>query len=248
MKIEELENFSLTLVRKLSNLIKEKRETMSVKIKEDLSLVTNLDKEVELILREEFSNKFNDLSIVGEEFPTIEKESNYVLYIDPIDGTSAFVDKGFDYAISIGILKKGKPYFGLVYDVANDFYFMNGKTNKKKVKNDLVIIQGNPECKKLSFENFNFNFVSGFSTALGIVRVSSGDFRSYIQTSNNLKSWDINGALSYLKYRGDIVIDFLRNVDLEDNTLKSGFVVYKKRDLEFDFWYKKNKKQIVNLL
>jgi fructose-1,6-bisphosphatase/inositol monophosphatase family enzyme len=248
MERKDFEQFALPLTQSLATYIKQERSSINVEIKMDQSLVTNLDKEVELRIRDAFSNKFEDLSIIGEEFGDVKGSSVYSLCIDPIDGTSAFVDKGFDYAISIGILKNGNPHFGLVYDVAEDVYYMNGKTNLKEEVSDIILTQGNPLVESLDYGSMNSRYVKGFSTALGIVRSSTLNLRAYVQTSNNLKLWDVAGALGHLKFCESINVDFLKGKFNGDSHKFSGFVIHKKNDFEFDNWFNRNKKNLIEML
>src|SRR6056300_1303252 len=60
-------------------------------IKNDSSLVTIADKEVELALRKEINKQYPDHNIFAEEYENTEIKSDYVWYIDPIDGTHAFI-------------------------------------------------------------------------------------------------------------------------------------------------------------
>lgn len=253
MEKTDFEDFALPLVQSLALFIKTKRSLMKVEVKKDSSLVTNLDKEVELKLREAFSQKYQDLNIVGEEFEDKKGTSEYSLYIDPIDGTSAFVSKGYDYAISLGVLKNGIPHYGLVYDVANDFYYMNGETNAKLNSSNELYIQGNPKIQRLNFSDLIIKYSPGFATALGLIRPSSGSIRSYIQTSKNIKKWDFIGALGHLKYCDHIEIDFLQEgVSMDTNFLEKkeviGLISYRKDDSKFEHWYSQNKKNLQKLI
>lgn len=65
MEQKDFENFALPLVQELGEYIRNERSSIRVELKEDSSLVTNLDKEVELKLREAFSQKYLHLRIVG---------------------------------------------------------------------------------------------------------------------------------------------------------------------------------------
>jgi histidinol-phosphatase len=61
--------------------------------KDNGSLVTQTDREVEIFIRNFLSQRFPEDGQVGEEFPEMDKKGEYTWYIDPIDGTSSFVHR-----------------------------------------------------------------------------------------------------------------------------------------------------------
>ena len=84
-------------------------------------LVTYWDKQIEQMLRRELLTAFPDDTIVGEEYPpSNEGHAGMVWYIDPIDGTTNFVNQHRNYAISVGCWSGSEPLFGLVLDVERD--------------------------------------------------------------------------------------------------------------------------------
>jgi myo-inositol-1(or 4)-monophosphatase len=77
--------------------------------------VSEVDRELERFLRREIGQRFPDHSILGEELGTDEKASRYTWALDPIDGTTNFVN-GFPlFASSIGVLEHGRPLAGAVW-------------------------------------------------------------------------------------------------------------------------------------
>src|SRR5690606_2180882 len=60
-------------------------------LKEDKSPVTEVDEKVEEVIRETIINAFPNHGILGEEFEPINKNSEFVWTIDPIDGTQHFL-------------------------------------------------------------------------------------------------------------------------------------------------------------
>ena len=84
-------------------------------------LVTVWDKKTEQFLREGIREYFSADAIVGEEFPAAGTASpETVWYIDPIDGTTNFINQHRNYAVSVGCWQRGEPLFGLVLDVERD--------------------------------------------------------------------------------------------------------------------------------
>ena len=84
-------------------------------------IVTAFDKEAEMYFRTNIKKNFPDDYIVGEECAPSEGERSPITwYIDPIDGTTNFVNFQKNFAISVGCYMNGVPQFAFVYDVIGD--------------------------------------------------------------------------------------------------------------------------------
>ena len=66
-------------------------------------LVTRWDRRTEQLLRNEILTAFPRDAIVGEEYPPeAHRTGSVTWYIDPIDGTTNFINQHQNYAISVG--------------------------------------------------------------------------------------------------------------------------------------------------
>lgn len=79
-------------------------------------LVTEIDSKIEKFFREKIFSFFPGDAVIGEELGG--KTGDSCWYIDPLDGTTNFVNQGKNYAISVAYYYEGKPEFGLIMDVA----------------------------------------------------------------------------------------------------------------------------------
>lgn len=87
-------------------------------------LVTCCDRETERYLRENIQRAFPQDAIIGEEYPASPSTpEGATWYLDPIDGTTNFVNQHKNYAISVGCWKGRTPLFGLVLDVERDVLY-----------------------------------------------------------------------------------------------------------------------------
>ena len=82
--------------------------------KADASPVTEIDREVELRLRETIAARFPDHGIIGEEFGDHRREAEHVWVLDPIDGTKAFMAGLPVYGTLVGLARGGRPVLGIV--------------------------------------------------------------------------------------------------------------------------------------
>ncbi|MCY4456306.1 MAG: inositol monophosphatase [Chloroflexi bacterium] len=78
--------------------------------------VSEVDRAVEDFLRERLAERFPDHGILGEEIDTHpDRDAAFVWIVDPVDGTTNFVN-GFPlYAVSIGVTHHGLPVVGAVW-------------------------------------------------------------------------------------------------------------------------------------
>lgn len=76
--------------------------------------VTKADRGAEKAIVQALATRFPDHGVVGEEFGTKAGTSAFQWVIDPIDGTRSFIMGSPLWGTLIGVLRDGKPYFGLM--------------------------------------------------------------------------------------------------------------------------------------
>ena len=78
--------------------------------------VSEVDRAVEQFLRERLGERFPDHGIIGEEIDSHpDRDDAFVWAVDPVDGTTNFIN-GFPlYAVSIGVLHHGLPVVGAIW-------------------------------------------------------------------------------------------------------------------------------------
>ena len=98
--------------------------------------VTRVDKEAEIIIKGVIKQNFPDHRLLAEESGYSAKASEFLWVIDPLDGTTNFIQGIPHFAVSLALLKNGKTIFALIYNpLSKDcFYasvgqgaFLNGK-------------------------------------------------------------------------------------------------------------------------
>jgi len=87
--------------------------TLDVETKEDESPVTIADREAETLVRHELEKLHPDHGVVGEEFGETSGPSPYRWWIDPIDGTKAFVRGVPLYGTVLGLERDGEMVVGV---------------------------------------------------------------------------------------------------------------------------------------
>lgn len=96
--------------------------------KEDATIVTVADREIEALVRKAVEAQHPDVAILGEEFEAVgDPTAGWSIAIDPIDGTDAYVAGLPTWSVSIGLLDRGVPVGGVVYLPAfDDLYVASG--------------------------------------------------------------------------------------------------------------------------
>lgn len=91
------------------------------------NFVTVYDKKIQEYLFEELAQILPEASFVGEEEGAQsfkeEYRKGYAFVIDPIDGTTNFIKSYRPSVTSIGLLKDGLPFIGVIYNPYQDIMF-----------------------------------------------------------------------------------------------------------------------------
>lgn len=83
--------------------------------KPDGTEVTVADREAEALVRTRIARTYPDHDVVGEELDDKETGASHRWYVDPVDGTKAFVHGVPLYAVLIGLEIEGEPAVGAAY-------------------------------------------------------------------------------------------------------------------------------------
>lgn len=91
------------------------------RIKDDGSLVTAADTGLQALLERGLRDSWPDFPLIGEEMSETEQRAALsaeggVWCLDPVDGTTNFVNGLPFFAVSLAFLQYGQPVMGLVYD------------------------------------------------------------------------------------------------------------------------------------
>lgn len=188
-------------------------------------LVTKYDLAIEKFLIEKFSESFNEFNIIAEESDDGTIPFNNSIIIDPIDGTTNFVNKVPHCAISVGVYKNKQPYIGIVYNPILDEYFSaevgcgaycNSEkitvSNENEFQNSLIGT-GFPYTSSDNKDDLNFVMtnlervlpqcqdIRRFgSAAIDLCMVANGVYEGYYEI--NLKPWDVAAGIIILNEAG----------------------------------------------
>ena len=195
------------------------------KNKKKFDPVTNLDKAFEKFIRNIIVKQFPQDAILGEEFLEKYSDNNYKWFIDPIDGTKAFMVGSPTWSNLIGLTYKNQPTLGLAnFPALNKFYIndqkksylINGKktilkTSKESILRKCKVIghlheslfqkKYNKKIKKIISSVAYFGAAT--FDALNFCLLAEGKVEAVIET--NLKPFDIVPLISIIEKAGGIV-------------------------------------------
>src|SRR5207247_7793468 len=82
---------------------------------------TEADRQAEALIADTLLHAVPESRVVGEELsPAVAREGDVVWIVDPLDGTTNFLHRYPQYAVSIGELVSGVLSVGVVHDVPRD--------------------------------------------------------------------------------------------------------------------------------
>ena len=209
LMIKASEKASKILIRDFGEV-----EKLQVSLKGPNNFVTNADRKVEKIIIEELEKSKKNFSILTEETGFIKnKDKDNFWIIDPIDGTTNFLNGVPHFCISIALLFEKEIIAGVIYDPIKDeiFYaeknggsFLNNKSIRVSKKNNISGCLYGVNFRKNLPENLIIRNTG--SAALDLAYVSCGRFDGCLQKNVNL--WDIAAGTVLIKEAGGIVDNF----------------------------------------
>ncbi len=90
------------------------RRSYDISTKPDSTPVTEADRAAERAMRTILEAAAPAHGISGEEFGTVRGDAEYVWYLDPIDGTKAFIAGVPVFGTLVGLARGGIPLFGVI--------------------------------------------------------------------------------------------------------------------------------------
>ena len=223
----------------ISNHI-EKVNPNDIETKEMNSLVSYVDKIAEEKIVEGLLKIIPNAGFITEEETENKKGEEYTFIIDPLDGTTNYLNKIPHYSISIALQKNEETIIGLVKSIPHDETWtaikgngahLNGNkiTVSNKSLHDSIVSTGFPYSNNLNYDA-HFDVIKYWMTHCGGIRrmgsaamdlcyVASGRFGTYYEST--LNAWDVAAGILIVEEAGGIVSDFKGG----DNYIFGGSIV-----------------------
>ncbi|AJD45299.1 inositol monophosphatase [Rhizobium sp. SEMIA 4085] len=198
-----------------------RRETLVIETKRDPQDVVSIaDREVENLIRGRFNEAYPDDGVLGEEYGLEAGTSGFTWVVDPIDGTSPFINGMPNWCISIALLHEGVPVVGVICAPCHDELYaaalglgatLNGKTLRldptRTIRNSVTGIGSNnyvtPAFVGKMVESLlaaGGNFIRNGSGALMLAYVAAGRLVGYYEPY--MHAWDCLAGYCLVKEAG----------------------------------------------
>jgi myo-inositol-1(or 4)-monophosphatase len=226
-------NIAVKAARRAGTIISrasENLDVLTIKHKSLNDLVSEVDRAAEDAIIDVISSAYPDHAILAEESGA-SGQSEYVWVIDPLDGTTNFLHGFPQYCVSIGLLHKGIPAQGVIFDpTRNDLYtasrgrgaFLNDKRLRVAKRDKLIdglIGTGFPFRMFEHLESYNAMLKELMTKCAGVRRpgaaaldlaaVAAGRFDGFWEIG--LKPWDMAAGVLMVTEAGGLVGDFEGN-------------------------------------
>lgn len=189
------------------------------------NFVTAYDCKIQEMLQIKLAQILPEAEFLGEEEDCrINREAEYIFVVDPIDGTTNFIKDYHMSCVSIGLIRNGKRYLGVVHNpyldetfsaISGEGAYMNGNAihvSSDDLENGVVLFGSSPYNTelakaffKLAYEYFQkcLDIRRSGSAALDLCSIASGRAELYFELI--LSPWDFAAGALIVEEAGGIV-------------------------------------------
>lgn len=198
--------------------------------KSDDSPITDADLKSNEIIKEILSKTNHDILSEEDNDDQSRLMKETIWIVDPLDGTSDFIDKTGEFTVMIALVKNKKPILGVIGWPTEKTVFaaQNGKgafrySNNKWEKIHVTGITELSECRAVGSRHHLSDTEKMFIKKLGIIdftsigsslkvgKISSGEAEAYITTTNKMKEWDSAASYCIINEAGGKMTDMQGN-------------------------------------
>lgn len=221
-----------TLLQSGQIALKAALETFEVFEKGLEDYVTTVDRDLDRYLAAAFAQQFPADGVVTEENQTSAAEylANYrrLWFIDPIDGTEDFINRGQHYSIMVGLLMDDRPQAGWVYAPTQAHLYWGGhdwglfqqqgagevrplEPRPQALGDSSTLLIGDRDQRRFGAAIAQYvpelTFYSIGSFGLKVLEVIKGNAGLYVYLNGRVKLWDTTGPLALAQMAGLVCCD-----------------------------------------
>ena len=229
-KIYELELAIIAAKSAVEKILEVYNGNFKISQKNDDSPVTDADLKSNETIKKILSKTRYQILSEEDKDDKSRLRKNIIWIIDPLDGTSDFIDRTGEFTVMIALIKDKKPILGVIgWPTENTlFVAQKGKgayryANNKWEKLSVTKIKNISECRivgsrhhlsekeKLFIEKLNVKNFTSIGSSLKVGKISSGDAEAYITTTNKMKEWDSAASYCIISEAGGKMTDMSGN-------------------------------------
>ena len=197
-------------------------------IKQDNSPITEADLKSNEIIKKILSKTVHYILSEEDKDDQIRLSQEIIWIVDPLDGTSDFIDKTGEFTVMIALVKNKKPILGVIgwptektifaaQKGCGAFRYSEGEWRKISVSKNSDLVKSRAIgsrhhlsdkekmfIKKLGFKNF-----TSIGSSLKVGKISSGEAEAYITTTNKMKEWDSAASYCIISEAGGKMTDMM---------------------------------------
>lgn len=228
------------------------KTNFKVEKKKDKSPVTAADKEADKIISKYLKEAYPTYAILSEESADDKNRltNDYVWIIDPLDGTTNFVNKCDEFTINIALAYKHKvvvgaiiiPTTGEIYYATNHggaFYSVGGKVkeihvSRNKTIRALLSRSHHSQKEETILKQYGDRIVDKkyVGAAMKACLIAKGEAELSLCLNGKTKEWDTAAGQILLKEAGGVFVEpngKWLTYNREDTANKNGYVIANKR-------------------
>ena len=199
-------------------------------IKHDDSPITEADLKSNEIIKKILSKTGHQILSEEDKDDQSRLSQEIVWIVDPLDGTSDFIDKTGEFTVMIALVKNKKPVLGVIGWPTEKTIFAAQKgsgafryTNNEWTKISVTKISELSKCRavgsrhhlsdkeKMFIEKLEIKNFTSIGSSLKVGKISSGEAEAYITTTNKMKEWDSAASYCVISEAGGKMTDMLGN-------------------------------------
>lgn len=219
---EDIKNLLLKVAQQAGDMMSEsfgllQANEINYKKPDKKSPVTDVDINIDTMIREAVFQTFPDHDIISEEKESINNAGDVIWIIDPIDGTRNYINGIKEHCVSVGIAKGGEIILGAIYaPQLNEFFvaergngvLLNGEPLKKQTPNERLCYVDN---KRLTTKSVKSVFkgckeTHNGSAALELAYVAQGKAEGSLL--EHIMIWDIAAGMLMVEEMGGRLTTF----------------------------------------
>ncbi len=206
-----------------------KLHKLKVEKKGSTDYVTEVDRRVEQIIFEDIKSYYPEHNFLGEESGEEINNSNVTWILDPIDGTTNFINGFPHYCISLCASVDGVPTHGVIIDPTRREEFSASKGRGAQLNGERIRVSDQKNltdallsCSSRSTpeQNYKYNLLGTFMelykneitirrtgcSALDLAYIGAGRLDGF--WGNGLKPWDVAAGIVIAEEAGALLSDF----------------------------------------
>jgi 3'(2'), 5'-bisphosphate nucleotidase len=231
----ELEKILDGVVRAGEKIIEVYNTEFSTEKKDDDSPITQADIESNKILKEVLAE--TGIAILSEEDVDDKKRlsEEKIWIVDPLDGTTDFVNKTGEFTIMVGLVENHKSVLGIIYwPIKKKMYLAeSGKGvfchDEEWEKIECSVVSEIQNCHALVsrhhlsekerklLDEMEISVVTSIGSSLKVTEIASGEAEIYLTTTNKMKQWDTCASNCIISEAGGKMTD-ISGKDFSYNT------------------------------